>query len=118
MINDAALAMKNRMRADLRAAMKAGRASEAKVIRELVAAIDNAEAPALGPDRKAADLHQFGDGSSEVERLLLSADQVSRVLMADVEEREHAAAEMTRLNRPDRAEPLRQEIAIAKRYLG
>lgn len=52
-MTDAAPAMKTRLRADLRAAMKAGRASEARLIRALVAAIDNAEAPPL-PDGQLA----------------------------------------------------------------
>lgn len=43
---DAAREMKARMRADLRRAMKAGRTTETLLLRALIAAIDNAEAPA------------------------------------------------------------------------
>jgi len=45
MSQDAGGEMKVRLRADLRAAMKDRRAVEAKVIRALIAALDNAEAP-------------------------------------------------------------------------
>lgn len=47
MPDSAATEMKARLRADLRAAMKSRNTTEAKVIRSLVAALDNAEAPAL-----------------------------------------------------------------------
>ncbi len=111
--------MKTRMRADLRAAMKEGRAAEAKVIRALVAAIDNAEAPALhAGDSRTADPHRFGEGTAEIERLWLGQDDVRAILIADIREREAAADEMTRLGQGERAEALPAEAAVAKRYIG
>ncbi|KNY14282.1 hypothetical protein AKG11_24050 [Shinella sp. SUS2] len=115
--SDAAGEMKARMRGDLRAAIKEGRPDEAKLIRTLVAAIDNAEAPPLQPGHRAADHHSFCDGSAEVERLSLSAAQVRAILLADIAERERAAAEMDRHQRPDRADALRAEARLAKRYI-
>jgi len=109
--------MKARLRADLRAAMKDKRAIEAKVIRALIAAIDNAEAPPAREGQKALVRHQFRSGSAEIERLLLSAVDVHGVIVADIHERERAAAEMERLGMMDRAEALRAEAVIAKRYV-
>jgi len=109
--------MKTRLRADLRVAMKERRADDARLIRSLVAAIDNAEAAPLPVGRKAADQHRFPDGSAEAERLLLSPVQVSAVLMAQIEERERAADEMDRLGKPGRAAALRAEALLARRYL-
>lgn len=117
MSHDAGHEMKTRLRSDLRAAMKERRADDARPIRSLVAAIDNAEAPPLPVGRKAADQHRFPDGSAEAERLLLSLAQVRTVLMAQIEERESAADEMNRLGKPDRAAALRAEALLARRYL-
>lgn len=114
---DAGREMKSRLRTDLREAMKGGRAIEAALIRALAAAIDNAEAPPLEGDRKASDQHRFHDGSAEIDRLHLDSDTVRRVLAAEVQERETAATEMARLGRPDRAEALRAEALLARRYL-
>jgi uncharacterized protein len=116
MPDDAGRDMKARLRADLRAAMKDRRAIEAKVIRALIAAIDNAEAPPAEGQTASAH-HDFRAGSAEIERLLLSGAHVHRVIVADIHEREHAAAEMERLGMMDRAEALRAEAVIAKRYI-
>jgi len=101
--------MKARMRADLTDAMKARRADEVTLLRSLLAEIDNAEAPAI--DGKA------GSGASEVDRLALTAAAVQAVLMSQIEERERAAAEMTRLSHRDRAEVLLGQANMARRYL-
>ncbi|MBB1093329.1 hypothetical protein HUU61_18810 [Rhodopseudomonas palustris] len=116
-MSDTANAMKTRMRADLRAAMKDGRTSEAKLIRTLVAAIDNAEAPPLSDGERATDQHRFHDGSAEVERLSLNPAQVRAVLVAEMQERERAAAEMNRVNRLDRADALHAETLLVRRYI-
>lgn len=117
MTQDAGQEMKARMRADLIAAMKAGRTGEARLIRALVAAIDNAEAPPLPAGHRAADQRQFRDGSAEIERLSLCSAQVRAVLAAEIEEREHAADEMRRLQKPDRADALDAEAQFARRYV-
>ncbi|MCC6734987.1 MAG: GatB/YqeY domain-containing protein [Bauldia sp.] len=117
MAADAAKAMKDRLRADLRIAMKAGATRDAGVIRALVAALDNAQAP---PVRKTEDGGlgvAFASGAAEVERLLLDEDDVRRVLLADIAERQSAAADLLRLGRTDRAEALHAEIAVARHYL-
>ena len=105
------------MRADLRAALKARRTDEAKVVRALVAAIDNAEAPPLPAAETASLPHRFESGAAEVERLRLSRSRLRQLLLAEIQEREQAAAELERLNRTDRAKALRAEALIARRYL-
>jgi uncharacterized protein len=114
---DAGSDMKARLRADLRAAMKSRHAFEAKVIRALVASIDNAEARPIHAGQTAPVHHHFHSGSAEVERLLLSRSDVRRVLSAEIHERERAAAELERLDMMDRAEALRAEALLAKRYI-
>ncbi len=117
MSDDAGRDMKARLRADLRTAMKDRRTIEAKVIRALIAAIDNAEAPPAHEGQTALAHHHFRSGSAEIERLLLSGAHVHGVIVADIHERERAAAEMERLGMMDRAETLRAEAVIAKRYI-
>lgn len=109
--------MKIRMRADLRAAMKQGRRDDARLIRSLIAAIDNAEAPPVGTAESAADQHRFLSGSAEIERLSLNADQVRAILLAEIHEREQAVAEMDRLERPDHAAVIRTEAVLARGYI-
>jgi uncharacterized protein len=117
MPEDAGSDMKEWLRADLRAAIKNRRTIEAKVLRALVAALDNAEAPPAEAGRTATGHHRFHTGSAEVERLLLSSADVRDVLLAEIDERERAAEEMDRLDRTDRAEALRAEALLARRYV-
>jgi uncharacterized protein YqeY len=117
MSDDAGRDMRARLRADLRTAMKGRHAIEAKVIRALIAAIDNAEAPPAHEAQTALARLDFRSGSAEVERLLLSGAHVYGVIVADIQERERAAADMERLGMMDRAEALRAEAVIAKRYI-
>lgn len=117
MRQDAGHEMKARMRADLRAAMKDGRGDDARLIRSLIAALDNAEAPPARSGNSAAEQHRFLSGSADVERLSLDAERVRAILLAEIEEREQAAAEMDRLDRPDRADAIRAEARLAASYL-
>jgi uncharacterized protein len=117
MPDDAGSNMKARLRADLRTAMKDRRTVEANVIRALIAAIDNAEAPPAHEVQTSPARHHFRSGSAEIERLLLSGADVHGVIEAEIYERERAAAGMERLGMMDRAEALRAEAVIAKRYI-
>jgi len=105
------------MRADLLAAIKRGQADEAKLIRMLIAALDNAEAPPLPAGKDHAGQSRFSEGTAEIERLRLSREQVRAILAGEIDEREHMASEMVRHGRPDRADTLRAEAAIARRYI-
>lgn len=112
---DAAAAMQARLRADLKAAMRARDALETSVIRSLLAAIDNAQAVAVaqGP---ASIQRAFGDGAGEVARLVLSAGAVRALMAREAEARATAAADMGRLGRAAEANRMLAEAAIARRY--
>ena len=117
MPSNAATEMKLRLRADLTAAMKLRLATDTSVIRNLIAALDNAEATPLTAASASLVRHDFRSGSAEVQRLTLDADQVRRIILDEIAVREHAAAEFDRVGRPERAAVLRDEIAVARRYL-
>lgn len=116
MSEDAALAMTERLRAGLKAAMRARATDETRVLRALLGAIDNAQAVPLDPARKPADVAAFGDGANEVPRHPLTPDDIAALLAREIEERETAAAEMERLGQNERAALLRAELAIVQRY--
>lgn len=117
MSEDHGAQMKARLRADLRAAMKLGRKRGAALIRELIAAIDNAEAAPCRGDQTSLLPHDFLTGSAEVERLLLGKDQVRSLLLREIEKREQAAAEFGRLGKSEHAEAVRADVLAAKRYI-
>lgn len=117
MTEDAGKEMKARLRADLGSAMKAGRKDEAGVIRELIAALDNAEAVPARVEQASLVRHDFHRGSAEAERRVLGSDAVRQLFLDDVEKREKAAEEFDRLGRPDAAGKLRAEAQFARRYL-
>jgi uncharacterized protein YqeY len=114
---DARGEMKSRLRADLGAAMKAGRKGDAALLRELIAAIDNAEAVPSRSEQASLVRHDFFKGSAEAEKLFLSEDEVHSLLLKEIEKREQAAAEFGRLGETQRADALRAEIWLAKQYV-
>lgn len=115
-MRDAAAEVKARLREDLRTAMKSGRTLEVRVIRALVAALDNAEAPPAARPSGAYTQHRFDSGSAEVERLLLAADRVQCVLSAEIDEREHSATDLEQRGAAERAAELREEVLVVRRY--
>jgi uncharacterized protein len=117
MSDDGGAQMKSRLRADLGAAMKAGRKHEVALIRELIAAIDNAEAAPGRTERVSLVRHDFHSGSAEVARLVLSKEQVRNLLLTEIEKREQAAAEFGRVGEAEGADALRTEALLAKRYV-
>ena len=74
-------------------------------------------APAADPRAKAMDHHHFHSGSAEVERRILTLSRVREALLSEVEERERAAAEVERVQQTERAQALRAEALLARRYL-
>ncbi len=107
--------MKTRLRTDLVAAMKLESKGAAKILRELIVALDNAEAAPVRRDEPSYIQHDFFSGAAETERLLLSGEQVRAVLLQEIAAREQAAAEYVRLGRS--ADALLAEVAVARRYL-
>lgn len=115
---DAGTAMKERLRADLKRAMKSTARNEAAALRSLIAALDNAEAAPMRFESASLVRHEFGTGTAEVARLRLDEAGVQRVLASEIARSETAAAEYERLGESARAAALRAEAALARRYLG
>lgn len=117
MAEDSVRILKDRLRADLKLAMKARNSPEASLLRSLLAAIDNAEAPAQSAEQSSAVSRSFAEGAAEVGRLALSGAQLNQLLMAECDARLEAAADMVKLGQSERAKMLRAEAALVKRYL-
>lgn len=117
MAGDAAEAMSDQLRADLKMAMRERRQDEVRVLRSLIGAIDNAQAVPVAPGHQPYVAQAFGDGAAEVPRLVLSDADVARLLTEEASSREEAAEDMARLRQAERAALLRQEAAVVRRYL-
>ena len=117
MSEDPARALKDRLRTDLKQAMKARNAAEASLLRTLLAAIDNAEAPAQSSEQASAMSRDFSDGAAEVDRLTLTREQLNALLLEESAARLHAAADMDQHGHGDRADALREEAELVRRYL-
>ena len=108
-------ALKERLRADLKAAMQARAADEVRVLRSLIAALDNAEAvPAAGTHKYVP--RAFGDPSGEVARQVLDGEAVDAVLASEIDARLSAGAVYERHDRPEDADRLRTEAALIAGY--
>lgn len=116
MTDHAGETMKSRLRADLKAAMKDKRTDEMKVLRALISALDNAEAPAASGKPMAVE-EMGGLGSTEVQRLALGENDVRAILTAQQAEYEAAAVELDRVGRTDLAQASRAVAAVIGRYL-
>lgn len=116
-VEDAAEAVKARLRADLRLAMRARAVLETAVLRATIAVLDNAQAvpPPVSGGRYVQ--FAFGDPSAEVPRLNLSADAVRELLEQEVGSRREAADQFDQLGRTERGAALRAEADIVARYL-
>ena len=100
--------MRERLRADLLAAMKAKDETRLKVLRSLSAALGNAE---------AVDPSTVPSGQTEVARRQLTDDDVRSVIDAERAELDAAAAELDANGRPAEADALRQRRRVLDRYV-
>lgn len=116
MAESAAEILKQKVRADLRAAMKDRRGGEVTVLRALVSALDQAEAPPAAAGPYVA--HEFGSGMAETARLDLDGAALRAVIEREIAEREEAAGEFERLGMADRADAMREEAEVIARYRG
>jgi len=104
--------LRNRLRAALPAAMRQRDAALVALLRETLAALDNAEAvPGAGddPGSLALEATPVGAGAREVARRELSDDDVERLVRGEIGERRDAAAVYERAGRPDEARRLREQ---------
>ena len=109
-----AAALKERLRADLKAAMQARAADEVRLLRTLIAALDNAEAIPRAETPYVP--RQFGDPGGEVPRLQLDDAAIREILAAEAESRLAAAADYERHGQSEQAARLRDEAALIGRY--
>lgn len=100
--------MKERLRADLLAAMKAKDETRLKVLRATLAAIGNAE---------AVDPKTVPAGVTEVPRRELTDDDIRSVIDFERAELEAAATELAANGRDDEADALRRRRAMLDRYV-
>ncbi len=112
-----AAAMRLRLQHDLRAAMRGRRVAEVKLLRVLIAALDNAEAVPMTDAHQKYAVLAFGDGSAEVPRRVLSATDVRAILEHEQADRRVAAAELERVGRPDVAAERLAEVDLIAGYL-
>ena len=111
-----AAVLKERLRADLKAAMQMRAADKVRLLRTLIATLDNAEAvPREGRVDSNLPL-AFGDPSGEVARRELDEVAVEALLAAEIESRLSAAADYERHDRGGEAARLRDEVEVIARY--
>ena len=113
---------RQRLRADLVAAMKARDPVAVAALRSAISAIDNAEAVAV-PDGGAPALAgaiagaAAGVGSTEVARRDLAPDEVRGVVQMLIDDWEGAAAWSRGHGLPERAERLGREAAVLRAFV-
>jgi uncharacterized protein YqeY len=101
-----ASALKERLRTDLKAAIRERKPEQAGLIRTLIAAVDNAEAvPIAGLEERIRQRDTVG----EVARRDLDAARLDAILAAEADSRLTAAADYERHGRGDHAARLRAE---------
>jgi uncharacterized protein YqeY len=115
--------MRDRLREDLSAAMKARDRVAITVLRTTLAAIDNAEAVDFSPgETPVTGSHHVagasaGVGSTDVTRRVLSDADIDAVIREQADECQQAAAEYEKLGRVQAAGALRRQAAVLDKYL-
>jgi uncharacterized protein YqeY len=108
-------ALKDRLRADLKAAMRERKTAEVGVIRTLIAAIDNAEAVSVDG---MAERIRLREDIGEVARRELDAADLDAVLAGEIAARSTAASDYESHGREGEAARLRQQAELIARYRG
>lgn len=107
---------KAELRNKIREALGARQSHVVAVLRETLAAIDNAEAPPLDRTRPMADGAIAGSveglGAGEVSRLLLSPESVAAIVRQEIQERRDVAQEYSKLGREKEASVLIAQVAV------
>lgn len=112
-----AAALKERLRADLKAAMQARATDEVRLLRSLIAALDNAEAVEVEiREEDKFTIRRVGDPAVEVSRRELDAGAVDRLLASEAEARLAAADDYERHGEYEEAARLRGEADLVARY--
>ena len=114
---DAAEAMRRRLRERLQSALRARDALTAAVMRTTIAAIDNAQAVALAQPDARYQVRTFGEAGVEVPRRELAQADVDALLAAEVAQRLETAHQFERHGQGAAAARLRDEASVLERYL-
>lgn len=108
--------LKQGLRVDLKAAMQAKAVEEVRLLRALIAALDNAEAVPAEGIQDHSKPRALGDARGEVARREVDAAELDTILATEIEARLSAADEYERRTRPEDAARLRREAALIARY--
>ncbi len=110
--------LRERLRRELTAAMKRRDRAAMSTLRATLAAIDNAEAVDAGDVRAGAvEASAVGLGTAEVARRALTEADIAAIVVAEIAERESAAAEFDRNGAADRAAELRHSNDVLRAAL-
>jgi uncharacterized protein YqeY len=116
--------MRERLRQDLKAALKNRDAVAVSALRSAIAAIDNAEAVdagALQTGARDSSEHVAGAaagvGAADVPRRTVGPAEVRSLVQGEVDGRLQAARDYEERAHPDRAERLRREAEVLSAYL-
>jgi len=113
---DASLSMKERIRTDLRSAMRVRSSLIVRTLRSLLTAIDNAQVVPVGDAHVRYKVRPFGDGSAEVPRIPLTEDEIRIIVENELSLRYAAADELERCGKSQEASETREEAAVIGRY--
>ena len=114
--------VRERIRTDLRAAMKARDRATVSTLRATLAAIENAEAvaddgrPVVEDARIAGSVGGLGAG--EAPRAVVDEQAALAIVAREAQERRAAADEYDRLDRDDEADRLRREAELLEAFCG
>ncbi len=111
-----AVALKQRLREDLKAAMQAKAAGQVRLLRALVAALDNAEAVSGRGLAAARCRARSATAATKCARRALGTDDIAALLDREIHERLTAAADYERLGQAGEAARLREEAHLVARY--
>jgi uncharacterized protein YqeY len=111
--------LKKRLRDDLKVAIRARSTDEVRLLRTLIAALDNAEAVPTatdGPATPRAGTRAFGDPSGEVARREIDEASLDALLADEAGARLAAAGDYDRHGQGAEAARLRKEAELIARY--
>ena len=115
-VRDASLLMKERIRTDLRSAVRSRSSLEVRALRALLTTIDNAQAVRVGEAHVRYRVRPFGDESTEVQRVPLTRNDIRTIVKNELRLRYSAAAELERCGKSDAASETRAEAAVIACY--
>lgn len=122
MSTDHAADFQDRLRADLKVAMKARDRDAVTALRTLIGAVDNAQAVAAPESAASATSGPVagasaGVGSTEVARRALTTAELEAIARAEIDEREASVAVYLEHGQAGEAERLQREAAALRPYL-